>query len=116
MREDQYLELKQLGEQLIDVALDELNPNNWSGAGRKLSELSRDDRGDRYWSKKNAGQTLTIIIKMQSLTGMIERAGFSDVARDPVVDNEIDDRNAYIRKEAERILERFRARRDAPKH
>jgi len=73
VRDDQYIKLKALSEKLTDVALIEADPANWSGEGADLSKAERGVRGDRYWCKKNAAATLTMLMKIHSLTGMIER-------------------------------------------
>ena len=49
--------------------------DNWPGAGKKPSELTKDERGDRYWDKKNAAASLTLLIKVHSLIGMQTRGG-----------------------------------------
>lgn len=122
MRDQQYLRFKELGEQLIDIVLVELDPTNWSGHGQTLAELTKSDRGDRYWSKKNAGQTLTLIIKMQSLSGMVERAQRGSGEQPPVGDgvpvpNELDEQIKQATKQATAILERAHAARvDGRKH
>ena len=121
MRDDQYLRFKQLGEELIEVSLEELDPKNWSGHGLTLAELSRNMRGDRYWAKKNANQTLTLVIKMQSLSGMIERAqkGTADQplsAEGESVADELDKRIKSAERQAAAILERAHSRADDRPH
>jgi hypothetical protein len=73
VRDDQYLRLQALNEKLIDAVIVEADPEKWPGDPTKLAEMSRDDRGDRYWCKKNAAATLSVIMKVTSLTGMMER-------------------------------------------
>jgi len=60
MRQDQFERLQALSEKLIDIALDEADPDSWPGAGWKPSELTKEQRGDRYWCKKNAVATLSL--------------------------------------------------------
>lgn len=121
MRDDQYLLFKKLGEELIDVALAELDPRNWSGAGMTLAELSKQARGDRYWAKKNANQTMTLVIKMHSLAGMVERSQRGTMEQGVTSEGEsvADDLDKQI-KDAERkataILARAQERADARKH
>lgn len=123
MRDDQYARFKQLAEDLIEVSLSELDPRNWSGAGMTLAELSKQARGDRYWAKKNASQTLTLVIKMQSLAGMMERRRTDRPDDVPAVTpegetvaDELDARIKAAERQAASILERARERADDRKH
>lgn len=72
MRDDQIVKLKALSEGLADVVLEEANPSNWPGAGKTMADLTRDERGDRHWSKKNAAATMTLLVKVISITGHIQ--------------------------------------------
>lgn len=75
MREDQYLKLQALHAKLVDVALVEADPENWSGAGQLPRELSQQDRGDRYWCKKNAVATLSVAIRIDTLLAKVQGYG-----------------------------------------
>lgn len=72
MRDDQIKRLKALSEGLADVVLEEANPDNWPGAGKSLADLSREERGDRHWSKKNAAASMTLLVKVISITGHVQ--------------------------------------------
>lgn len=61
MREDQRARLAELSEKLADVVLEEADPALWPGAGTPLADMSKDDRGDRYWCKKNAAATFALL-------------------------------------------------------
>lgn len=108
MRADQYDKLKTLSERLTDVVLIEVDPEKWPG-GVDLATLSRDARGDRYWCKKNAAATLTLLTKIQSLTGMVERSQSGSTPPQPEVDDEADlDREIRsAEREAARIIGQF---------
>lgn len=73
MRQDQYERLQALTEKLTDVFLDEANPDTWPGKGLAAGEMDQQTRGDRYWVKKNAAATLTVIMKTTSLIGVIQQ-------------------------------------------
>lgn len=75
MRDDQYARLKALTEKLADTVVDEADPDNWTGKGKRPAELTRDERGDRYWCKKNAAASLSVMMRIYSVAGMVERAG-----------------------------------------
>lgn len=92
MRDDQYLKLQALNEKLIDAVIIEANPDAWPGDLTKLAAMSREERGDRYWCKKNAAATLSVIMKLTSITGMMERTlrGTGPVPGDPAGTDETD--------------------------
>jgi hypothetical protein len=73
MRQDQYEKLQGLTEKLADVLIDELNPEEWPGAGVKPANMDRDTRGDRYWCKKNAAATLSALTRLHTIIGMVQR-------------------------------------------
>ena len=67
MREDQIARLTDLSEKLADVVLEEADPDEWPGAGMPLAAISQQERGDRYWCKKNAAATFALLERTQSL-------------------------------------------------
>lgn len=73
MRDDQYTKLKALSEKLTDVVLTEADPALWNGNDQELAKLTREERGDRYWCKKNAAATLSVLMRVHNLVGVIER-------------------------------------------
>lgn len=75
MREDQYLKLQGLHAKLVDVALNEADPDNWSGQGIPAKDLTQQDRGDRYWCKKNAVATISLAIRIDTLLGKVQGYG-----------------------------------------
>ena len=59
MRDDQITRLQALSESLGEVVIHEVDPANWPGAEKDPADLTQQERGDRYWSKKNAAATMT---------------------------------------------------------
>lgn len=57
MRPDQIARLNELSEKLADAFLVEADPDEWPGSGQAMDQMSREDRGDRVWAKKNAMAT-----------------------------------------------------------
>ncbi len=109
MRQDQFEKLQTLSEKLTDVFLVEADPDNWPGSGWKPIELTKDQRGDRYWSKKNAVATLSLISRVASLTNVIRMQGGEPLPPGPEQNgqSEEDGLDAEIReaeKEAQRLL------------
>jgi hypothetical protein len=69
MRQDQYERLQKLEEKLMDVYLVEADTEHWPGHGIELSNMDKSTRGDRYWSKRNAAATASLIMRTQNLIG-----------------------------------------------
>lgn len=67
MRKDQIERLQDLAESIGEVFLEEADPQNWNGAGLPLASLDKDQRGGRYWDKKNAIQTGTLLARVLDL-------------------------------------------------
>lgn len=108
MRDDQYTKLKGLTEKLTDVVLEEADPAKWTGAGVEVAQLTRDDRGDRYWCKKNAAATLSVLMRVVNLVGVIERAA-PGAQPEPLVegDTDLDREVAAAEREAQSILKKL---------
>jgi hypothetical protein len=107
MRIDQYEKLQVLSEKLTDVVIDEADPANWPGAGWKPAELTKEQRGDRYWSKKNAVATLSLIGRIHQLTDAIRMASNAGTGGAAVSDteDELDAEVAAAEKEATKLLD-----------
>lgn len=112
MRQDQFEKLQTLSEKLLDVALIDADPENWSGYGILPKDLTQQQRGDAYWCRKmavsifsvlNRAAALTYIVREQSNAG----AGAAAVAEQgSLLDAEI---NA-AEKEAEKLLDKLHQR------
>lgn len=73
MRQDQFEKLQALTEKLTDVFLTEAEPSTWPGASVASTSWDQQTRGDRYWMKRNAAATLTVIMKTVHLAGVIQQ-------------------------------------------
>lgn len=105
MHEDYKTRLTALCDKLTDVVLTESNPDNWPGAGKAQKDFTKDERGDRYWEKKNAAATLTLLVKVHSLIGMHNRGGTpTDLTSTP--ETEANKQIAEAEKEARRVVDR----------
>lgn len=112
MRQDQFERLQALTEKLTDVFLAEANPDEWPGCGLKPSQMDQQTRGDRYWVKKNAAATLTVIMKTTTLVGVIQQrstgGGAGGVAdAEPEGDDGLDAEMRAAEKEADRLLKQL---------
>lgn len=72
---DQLEKLKQLSDKMVGLVIAEADPDTWAGANKTLNEMSEDERGDRYWCKKNANQMITTAVKLETLIALYERKG-----------------------------------------
>ena len=107
MTPDHWRKIRQLSEQLVEVALQEADPTNWPGAGKTPRELSRDERGDRVWTKRDAFATLAIVNTLQRLTG-VQYLRTVDPLQDRAADEgDLDAELDAAEREAEKILEQF---------
>lgn len=82
MRADQIERLKALSEKLADVVLFEADPDTWPGAGQKTADMTQQERGDRYWSKKNAAATFALLQRTESLVVDSQLPGRPDMPPD----------------------------------
>lgn len=108
MREDQKKRIEDLQEKLIEVLLLEADPDMWPGHGITPADLTREERGDRYWCKKNAAGTLTVLTKTLSLTQYEYRQAANTSAEDEA---DMDQEIARHEKEAEKRLQQYFANR-----
>ncbi len=74
MRDDQIQRLTDLANDITEVFIEEADPKNWSGAGMPLSEIKPEVRGNRYWDKKNAIQTGTLLARVLDLAARDSRS------------------------------------------
>lgn len=112
MRQDQYEKLQALTEKLLDAFLDEANPDAWPGAGVPLANMDQQTRGNRYWCKKNAAGTMSVLMKCNSLADVIRRqtAGAGGAASVEPETDEPDGLDGEIKKaekEATAMLDRI---------
>ena len=104
MRDDQIIRLQALSESLGEVVIHEVDPANWPGATKDPGELTQQERGDRYWSKKNAAATMTLLLKVVNITGVLNKQKPGD---DDSAERELDDELASAEREAKAIIDRL---------
>lgn len=75
MRQDQYERLQKLEENLVETFLGEAAPEKWPGAGVEPRSMDQQTRGDRYWCKKNAVATMSLIGRIGHLVQRIRMNG-----------------------------------------
>lgn len=112
MSPEQMQKLQELEGKLVSVVIVEADPDTWPGAGKELSKLDKGERGDRYWSKKNASASMALLMKVYSLTATAQRvlAGSAPPPPDPDAkdhDGDLDNELAAIEKEAEKRIKKL---------
>lgn len=105
MRDDQVTRLQALSERLGEVVISEVDPYNWPGADKVPAELTQQERGDRYWCKKNAAATMTLLLKVVNIAGIMNRQKPAPDAGHAV--DELDGELAAAEREATAIIERM---------
>lgn len=104
MREDQIERLQQLEESLVDVYLDEADPANWPGVGTAGDHMTKEERGDRYWCKKNAAATVMLAMETRKLIANDKAA----LGRDPYSDSDMDNRINDAERRAAKLVDKVR--------
>ncbi|WKB53027.1 hypothetical protein [Eleftheria terrae] len=73
MRQDQFDALQERAEQLIDLFIEESDPQAWPGAGLQPAKMDKQTRGDRYWCKKDAVATLACAQRIVALVDQVRQ-------------------------------------------
>ncbi|MBJ2303526.1 MULTISPECIES: hypothetical protein [unclassified Pseudomonas] len=105
MRDDQITRLQALSERLGEVVITEVDPSNWPAADKLPAELTQEERGNRYWCKKNAAATMTLLLKVVNIAGIMNRQKPAPDAGHAV--DELDGELAAAEREAQAIIERM---------
>ena len=114
MREDQYHRLQALEEKLTEQFLFEAEPANWPADGVHPKDMTQEDRGNRYWCKKNAVATISLTIRIGTLIGKVQGIGIVT----PPADSEGEDTGtglldaevAAAEAEAKKLLKKLQAK------
>jgi hypothetical protein len=113
MRQDQFEKLQELTEKLTDAFIGEADPAVWPGHGVAIAAMDQQTRGDRYWCKKNAAATLSVIVRTTSLIGIIQMRGAAGGAggvtppEQAQEENSLDAEMKAAEKEANKLLEQL---------
>lgn len=107
MRQDQWDKLQGLEEKLADVFLFEAEPAKWPGHGLEPSAMDKDTRGDRYWCKKNAVATLSLIHRVIQLVGTVQGSVTDAPLSDKDDEGQLDKDIASAEKEAAKLMKQL---------
>lgn len=105
MRPDQLQRLNDLSEKLADAFLVEADPSEWPGDGKSPADISQQERGDRYWCKKNAMATAGVLRFALDLTAKAP-PGETDHARDSDMDRKIAEAEKRASAAVARVLDK----------
>lgn len=110
MTDEQMAKLQALCGRLIDTLIDEADPDGWAGAGLRPVEMSARQRGDRYWSKKNAVATAMLEGKIATRIAWAQEqaAARGKPAAPGDIGEDFDGEIARYEKEAAQQLAKFR--------
>jgi hypothetical protein len=107
MRDDQIARMAEITEKIADVVLDEADPANWTAIDKKPNQMTVEERGGRYWDKKNANASMALLLNMQKLQINTKAA----LGRDPYKDEELDGEIASAEKQAKKLLDEMQLNR-----
>lgn len=107
MRPDQIERLKEVRARLFDVVMVEIDPTNWSGQGKVPKDMTKEERGDDVWCRKQAAASLLLLTQIDRLTSgrPIEHEADDEL--------DVDQRIAKAEKEADKLLEKLGVARGA---
>lgn len=67
MKAEQLERLQQLSDRIAEVVLVDADPDNWSGAGLLPKDMTKQERGDAYWCRKQAAATLSLLMRVEQM-------------------------------------------------
>lgn len=97
MSPDQIKRFADVYERLVESAIEEADPENWAGAGKRTAQMDKTERGDRVWDKKSAALSLQLVANARMLMQGGEPQ--DDDERERMVDD--------AQKEAAKIIDRI---------
>lgn len=103
LRPDQIARIQDLQERLADVFLVEADPDNWNGAGKLPTEMSREERGDRHWDRKGAMGTGAVLKYTMDIVQHSTTGGGVEVSEDDLEDK-IKQAEAKAKKALARVM------------
>jgi len=83
MRQDQFEKLQRLQDKILDVFLEEADPDNWPGRGLKLAQMDPQTRGDLYWCRKVATSAAALYGRAEAMIGRVQLAGAGTTPASP---------------------------------
>jgi len=116
MRPDQLQKLQELSERLADSFLLEADPAEWPGKGKGPVDLTQQERGDRYWCKKNAMATGGVLRFTLDLMGKHQTGSTPPAEEDADMDKRIKEAERRAAEATKRVLGKAKAAFDKRVH
>jgi hypothetical protein len=104
MRPDQIARLQDLAEKLAEVVLEEADPQNWPAAGIAADAMTQQERGDRYWCKRNAAATFGLLER--TMRTVADAAEVNPRSGEPNDRPELHKEVSRLEREAGKLLEK----------
>lgn len=73
MKPEQLDKLEQLQDKPLTVAVDDCDPENWTGYGQKPRDMDRETRGNAIYDRKLAGQTLACLVRVGNIINSADK-------------------------------------------
>lgn len=83
-------DLCDLADRLTEIAITECDVTQWPGHGKAVSEMDKQERGDRYWAKQNATATIMLVKQLHNLVGQRDAGQKARLAANPTVASDAD--------------------------
>lgn len=75
MRQDQYEKLQKLQDKILDVFIEEADPEHWPGKGLKIGAMDAQTRGDLYWVRKTAVSAAMLFNRVEAMVHRVQLMG-----------------------------------------
>lgn len=104
MTPEQLVKLQVLSEKLFDVVVVEVDPASWSGDGKRPRDMTKDERGDAVWCRRQAAASLALLTQVQRLTHSLD----TGIPVEPTPDDcDLDQEVSAAMREASKLMDRI---------
>jgi hypothetical protein len=102
MRQDQYVRMQALSEEIAEIAIFDMNPKNWAATGIAAKDMTKEQRGDAYWSRKIIIADIAVLTRMAVLKNTLSAARSPD---DEDEETSLDEEITKAETEAKQLLD-----------
>ncbi len=103
MNDKQLKELKKLLDYSFEAVKIDCDARNWNGHGKKPEQMTKEERGGRYFDMKNADKSISIYARLTNIIDAHEKP----VQGNTKPDDSLKDETAAVTKEAAKHLKRL---------
>jgi hypothetical protein len=90
-------ELENITDRLMEVALAECDPKGWTGHGKQLAEMTKEERGNRHWDKTNAASTIGLIKQLYNVINVRKIGSQANRSGEDVQTGDDDDQEKLVK-------------------